>query len=130
MSVARDKNKPATQSGIDPLHFWVGIISAVGTSLGGVMLMALQMYLTAQRETNDLAYRRSQAEYQRTLADHVTSAAAVQDQKMEKLNDKVVEVHDLTNHMKTELVNEVRTASFAAGAKSEVDKENDKETPP
>ena len=35
---------------------------------------------------------------------------------------KIKEVHDATNGMKTELVKEVREASFARGVKSETDK--------
>jgi hypothetical protein len=36
---------------------------------------------------------------------------------------KIEQVHVATNGMKTELVNEVRSASFAKGVKSETDKE-------
>lgn len=35
---------------------------------------------------------------------------------------RIREVHDLANGMKTDLVNEVRAASFAQGVKSEADK--------
>lgn len=38
------------------------------------------------------------------------------------LKAKLAEIQKMTNGMKTELVNEVRKSSFAAGAKSETDK--------
>lgn len=52
-----------------------------------------------------------------------------QGEKIGRVETKVATVHDLTkkvqeetNGMKTELVNEVRAASFAKGVKSEIDK--------
>lgn len=45
-------------------------------------------------------------------------------QKADNNSQRIEQIHQATNGMKTELVNEVRKASFAAGAKSETDKQS------
>lgn len=47
--------------------------------------------------------------------------------RLNDISEQIDGVHALTNGMKTELVNEVRKSSYAAGVKSETDKENKKD---
>lgn len=58
------------------------------------------------------------------VKDKLVETTTAQDEKLVAISVQVEEVHRATNGMKTELVEEVRKASFAQGVKSEVDKEH------
>jgi hypothetical protein len=88
--------------------FWMslpGIITALGIGIPAIMR---EWY--TNRKFND-----------KLDANTVITAATAN--KVNVVEKKVDDVHELTNHLKDELVAEVRSSEFAKGVKQETDKQ-------
>ncbi len=97
---------------------------AVWLAIIGVFAMAVKEYFDHLR-AQQAADRTEQVKV--ALANKTEAVKVALEEKTEAakvaLEEKVAEVHRATNGMKEELVAEVRAASFAAGVKSETDKQ-------
>lgn len=107
----------------------VGLLVILANGVIGLVMLVAKEYFDRKRaeaaavkvEAVRIEAAKSATKVQ-SVATTLYEVTAAQKAQIKGVSEQVQEVHDLANGMKAELVEEVRKASYAAGAKSETDK--------